>query len=251
MPVNREADSISKHQPVTKLHLSDLVSLSAGQTTANLTKAEAPPEPNINLQSSEGATNASLSVHGHQAGAAKQRQRLQAKPSKIQKISTAKPIGRDIDHTTMQAETINIELEEPLASPQSAERMPVNEGVARRRQVRFNVSHEGAGVADTPEGENVMVSQIAPQISPPATPSGVSGSGSEAAGTTVGNQWSVVPFNPPPAVPPESVGALRPEQANLTNTERTSPGHSRKQLKTSTGTPSQAEKMITQLDFTD
>lgn len=250
-PVDREADSISKHRPVTELHLSDLVSLSAGQTTANLTEAEAPPELNIDPQPSEGATNASLSVHGHQAGTAKQRQRLQAKPSKIQKISTAKPMGRDVDHTTMRAETIDIELEEPLARPQSAERMPVNEGVARRRRVRFDVSHEGAGVADTPEGENVMVSPTAPRISPPATPSGVSGSGSEAAGTTVGNQWSVVPFNPPPAVPPESVGALRPERANLANAERTSPGHSGKRLKASTGTPSRAEKVVTRLDFAD
>ncbi|KAA8652798.1 hypothetical protein EYZ11_011222 [Aspergillus tanneri] len=86
-------------------------------------------------------------------GAVKQRQRQQAKPGKIQKTSTAKPTARDSNHATLRAEAIDIELDETLESSQSAETTPINEGTARTRQVRFDISHEeGAGHA-TASGE--------------------------------------------------------------------------------------------------
>jgi hypothetical protein len=114
-----------------------------------------PLEHNIDPQPSGEVANENLPAHSHRAGAAKQRQRPQAKPSKIQKISTAKLTERDANHTTMRAEAIDIELEEALESPR-LERMPVDEGATRGRQVRFDISHEAAGFADTLEGESLV-----------------------------------------------------------------------------------------------
>jgi hypothetical protein len=72
---NREVESSNKHRPVTELHLSDIVMLSAGQTTETFSEASIPPEHNINPQPSGEVANKTPPVHSHQAGAAKQRQR--------------------------------------------------------------------------------------------------------------------------------------------------------------------------------
>ncbi|RDW76796.1 uncharacterized protein DSM5745_06788 [Aspergillus mulundensis] len=245
-PANREVDSSNKHRPVTELHLSDIVMLSAGQATETFSEASIPPEHNIDPQPSGEVANERPPVHTHQASAAKQRQQPQAKPSKIQKISTAKPTARDAHHTTMRVEAIDIELEEALEIPRS-ERMSVDEGATRVRQVRFDISHEAAGFAATPEGED-LVDQRFPRISPPAVPSGVSTSGSQTGDVTAESQLSMVPANSPPAVPSESATALLPERANLARAEGALPGHSGKRLKASTA---RAEKVVTRLDFAD
>jgi hypothetical protein len=245
-PANREVGSINKHRPVTEFHLSDIVMLSAGQTTATISEAPVSPEHNIDPQPLEEVANERPPVHSQQAGAAKQRQRPQAKPSKIQKISTAKLTGRDANHTTMRVEAIDIELEEALESPRS-ERMSVDEGATRGRQVRFDISHEAAGFADTLEGED-LVGQRSPRTSPPAVPSGVSTSGGQTGDVATESQLSMAPSNSPPPVPSESATPLLPERANLARAGGALPGHSGKRLKASTA---RAEKVVTRLDFAD